>query len=153
MGEQRTLAACAQHFASFWNYCHLDNFHFFHYGDMQRDLAAAVRRIADILTIEVSDGRVGEICDAVSFSEMKKNASAFAPGAGSPHFKSDEDFFSSGKNAQWRDVLGEQEIAAYTRRINEVLTPETVAWVERNRCADPADLKRCIRRSRCRTGR
>ena len=28
-----------------------------------------------------------------------------------------------------------------------------MAWVERNRCADRADLKRCIRRSRCWTGK
>ena len=27
------------------------------------------------------------------------------------------------------------------------------AWVERNLCADPDDLKPCILRSRCRTGR
>jgi SRSO17 transposase len=37
-------------------------------------------------------------------------------------------------------------------RQQAVLGRDRWAWVERKRCADPEDLKRFIRRSRCRNG-
>ena len=52
VGEQRSLEAFIQHFLSFWNYRHLDNFHFLHYNELKRDLNGAVNRIANILGIE-----------------------------------------------------------------------------------------------------
>jgi hypothetical protein len=97
---------------------------------MKKELRAVVRRISDILSIDVSDERVDEICEAVGFDEMKKNASAFAPGSGKPLFKSDEAFFSSGKNAQWRGILGADELANYTDRISALLPPAAIKWLE-----------------------
>ena len=133
IGEQRSLEAFAQHFLSFWNYRHLGNFHFFHYSDMKKELQETVERISKILKLEVSKERVDEICDAVGFDQMKKNASAFAPASGKPLFKSDEGFFSSGKNEQWRGVLGADEIANYTSRINGLLPRLAVEWLENDK--------------------
>jgi hypothetical protein len=130
LGEQRSLEAFTQHFESYWKYRHLENFHFFHFADMKRDLPASVRRISDILEIRVSEERLDEICDAASFAEMKRKASSYAPASGKSFFKSDEAFFSSGRNAQWRDVLGAREIGRYNVRINELLSPDDVEWVE-----------------------
>ena len=130
VGEQRSLEAFIQHFESFWNYQYLENFHFFHYNDMKRDVPAAVGRMANILQIAVTEETVREICEAVDFAEMKKNAGAFAPASGKPLFKSDEAFFSSGENRQWRGVLSADEIATYTHRINELIPSAAVKWLE-----------------------
>lgn len=130
VGEQRSLEAFVQHFLSFWTYRHLGNLHFFHYSDMKNNLSLAVRRISSILKIEASTERIDEICEAVGFDQMKKKASAFAPASGKPLFKSDEAFFSSGKNEQWLGVLGDAEIANYTNRINELLPQPAVKWLE-----------------------
>jgi len=130
LGEQRSLAAFTQHFLSFWNYRHLGNFHFFHYSDMKKDLHAAVGRISEVLGIDASKDRIDDICTAVGFDEMKKNAGAFAPASGKPVLKSDEAFFSSGKNEQWRGLLATDEIAAYNRRMNELLPRLAVKWLE-----------------------
>ena len=97
---------------------------------MKRDLGAAVRQIAEILNIDISKNRISEICNAVNFTEMKRNASTFAPASGKSIFKSDEAFFSSGKNEQWRGVLKTEEIEHYTTRINELLPPDAVSWLE-----------------------
>lgn len=97
---------------------------------MQHDLGAIVTRIADTLAIDVTAHRVAEICKAVSFDEMKKNASAFAPGAGKPLFKSDEAFFSRGKNAQWHGVLEPTALALYARRMKALLPEDAIAWLE-----------------------
>ena len=130
LGEQRSLEALVQHFLSFRDFRQLPNFHFFHFSDMKRDLGAAVRQIAEILNIDISKNRISEICSAVSFTEMKKNASTFAPASGKSIFKSDEAFFSSGKNEQWRGVLKTEDIERYTTRINELLPPDAVSWLE-----------------------
>ena len=117
-------------FQSFWQYRQLDNFYFFHYADLKRDLRANVRRIADILHIEISEKRVEEICEAASFAEMKKNASSFIPASGKGHFRSDELFFRSGKNEQWQDVLLADDIERYEVRIRELLPAAEIEWVE-----------------------
>jgi aryl sulfotransferase len=130
VGEQRCLEAYTQHFNSFWSYRHLNNFHFFHYADMQRNLSANVRRISSILKIDVSEDEIGEVCNAVSFAEMKKNAGVFAPGSGKPVFKSDEAFFNSGRNEQWREILNVGDIQSYKNRINDLLSPGEIQWVE-----------------------
>jgi aryl sulfotransferase len=130
LGEQHSLEAFIQHFKSFWNYRHLENFHFFHYGVMKRDIRSGVQRIAGILNINLSDNRKNEICESVSFSEMKKKASSFAPASGKPIFKSDEAFFSSGKNDQWRGVLESDELECYVNRISELLPTDAIDWLE-----------------------
>ena len=114
-GEQRSLAALVQHFLSFWAYRHLPNIHFFHFSQMKQDLGAVVRQIAGVLNIEISENRTNEVCKAVSFKAMKKNASSFTPAAGKSHFKSDEAFFRSGSNEQWRGVLDREAIEGYER--------------------------------------
>ena len=126
-GEQRSLETFVYHFQSFWQFRHLPNFHFFHYADMKKDLSAAIQRIADILQIQISTKRLEELCQAASFAEMKKNASSFVSGA---TFKNEESFFSSGKNKQWEDVLTPEDIQDYNRRINQLLSPAEVVWLE-----------------------
>lgn len=131
VGDQRSLEAFTRHYLSFWKFRHLENFHFFHYSDMKRDLDAAIRQIAAILNIAITDSRVEEISKAVSFKEMKKKASAFTPFAGKPFFRNDEAFFSSGSDAQWRGVLGAEELERYERRMRQLLIPEVLEWLER----------------------
>lgn len=130
LGEQRSLEAFVQHFSSFWNHRHLENFHLFHYGDMKRDILSTVQHLADILDIDLSNNCGDEICESVSFAEMKKKASAFAPASGKPIFKSDEAFFSSGKNDQWRGILERDDLEHYTNRISDLLPPDAVDWLE-----------------------
>lgn len=130
LGEQRSLENFVHHFYTYSRFRHLQNFHFLHYADMKRDLPAVVRRIAEILKRRVSDQRLGEVCQSVSFTEMKKSAGSYAPASGKAFFKSDDAFFSSGRNAQWRDVLDSSDLGRYEERINELMSPADVAWVE-----------------------
>ena len=130
-GQHRSLEAFVHHFQSFWQFRHLPNFHFFHYLDMKKDLSAAIQRIADILQIPISAKRLEELYQAASFAEMKKSASSFVPKiSGAAVFKNEESFFSSGKNKQWANVLTPEDIQHYNRRINQLLSPAEVAWLE-----------------------
>ena len=130
LGEQSSLEAFAQHFLSFWIYRHLDNFHLFHYGDMNRDIGSTIQYLADLLDIGLTESRKDEICEAVSFTKMKSRASAFVPGGGQSVFKVEEAFFSSGQNDQWRGVLESDDLDLYNDRISGLLPPDAVEWLE-----------------------
>ena len=130
VGEQRSLEAFVHHFQSYWHFRHIPNFHFLHFSNMKKDLSANFQRIADILQIQISPKRLDELCEAASFAEMKKSASSFSPGSGKAIFKNDESFFSGGKNKQWGDILGPDDLELYAKRIREFLSPAEVAWVE-----------------------
>lgn len=75
-------------------------------------------------------GEQRSVCGAVSFTAMKKNASAFAPASGKTLFKSDDEFFRSGQNEQWREVLGPRELAIYESRATELLGRDILRWLE-----------------------
>lgn len=130
-GGQRSLEAFIQHFCSFRNYQHLENFHFFHYSDVKTKLDAVVCRIAEKFGMKLAQNEVARNDKAVSFDGKKKNASAFSPGTGKQPFKSDEVFFSSGKNNQWQGILNETELDNYTRRLKERLPSNEIQWLEK----------------------
>ena len=46
-------------------------------------------------------------------------------------------FLFKGTNGRWRDVLTPDELAAYAKRVAELLPPDAAAWVERGRAALP----------------
>lgn len=58
-----------------WEKRHHPNILFIFYEDLQKDLRAVVRRVADFLRIQVSDIDVERLCDHLSFSSMKSNPS------------------------------------------------------------------------------
>ncbi len=43
------------HAKTFWDFRHLPNLHFFHYSDLKADLSGQMRRIAELLNIEVDE--------------------------------------------------------------------------------------------------
>lgn len=129
-GESRTLEAYVYHYYSFHAYRHLAQFSFYHFSDMKRDLGAVVQRIAGTLGIAVTDQRVTEICQLVSFSSMKNKASTFSPGAGKSVLKSDGDFFRSGSNNQGAEILSPPDLQRYESKMAQLLSPAEIGWLE-----------------------
>jgi aryl sulfotransferase len=130
VADQRSLHDFIEHYKSFKKFEHLENFHFLHYADMKRDLKASMQGIAQNFDIRISDNSLSTLCHAASFTEMKKNASAYAPASGKSVLKSDEFFFRSGQNAQWRDALHATDLEIYDNKIRQLLPPGDVAWLE-----------------------
>jgi aryl sulfotransferase len=50
---------------------------------------------------------------------------------GSRPWKSEKGFFASGKNGQWKGKLTEEDLAAFERKMGEMLTDEQIAWLVR----------------------
>ena len=116
---------------SYWDYRDLPNIHLYHYADMKRDLSGHIQRVADTLGIAVTDAQLDEMTDAATFESMQKKGDQFAPMAGHEAWKSETGFFATGKNAQWKGKLTEEDLTAFDRRIREFLTQEQVDWLVR----------------------
>lgn len=128
--EQRSLSSFAQHYQSYDKFKHLKNFHFLHYSDLIQRRTESVSCIASILGIELTDDRFEAICESVSFDKMKGIATFFTPTLGRLKYKKDDLFFNSGKNEQWRSILEGSNVEQYNQRINELLEPEQIQWIE-----------------------
>ena len=138
-------AALLHHVASFWELRARPNVLFAHFADLKRDLAGEMRRIADFLGIHVPDSLWPAVVERCTFDAMKSRAEEigsfwnFEGGA--------QSFLFKGTNGRWREVLREDELAAYARRVAEILPPEAAAWLEHGRTGVEAGAQRGITRA------
>jgi len=121
------------HTASYWEYRHLPNFHFFHYNDMLDDHAGVVSRMAEAANFEITLEDRDRIVARTTFDHVKSKAKEM-DASGDPRavvFKGGaEGFFFRGTNGRWRDMLTEGDLELYEQAKVRVLTPECSKWLE-----------------------
>ncbi len=100
-----------RHGYSFWQHRHAPNIQMMHYSDLQADLEASMRQIADFLGIEVPEDKWPMLINAAGFDSMKANADRVAPDTNFKMWKDNARFFNKGRSGQWRDVLSERSLA------------------------------------------
>jgi hypothetical protein len=123
-----TLASLLQHLSTFWERRAEDNIALFHYADLLADLPGQVRRLADVLAIDVTDERVAEIAAAATFDRMKQNAVALAPEVDVRLWVDTQAFFHKGTSGQWRHLLDDPGLERYQERVAELVPPDLAAW-------------------------
>jgi aryl sulfotransferase len=122
-----------RHTQSWWNYRHLDNLLFVHYGDLLTDLTGEIERIADFLDITASVATIASVTERVSLTAMRREAEARG---GATIFKGGAvTFFYKGANGRWKDVLSAAELDLYHAAVARELTPNCAAWLEAGRQA------------------
>jgi hypothetical protein len=101
-----------------------------HYADMTRDLADAMQKVA--LHIGVSHPRdvMDTLVEAARFNSMKKNADRFALAQGKGVWRNDAGFFDSATSNKWDGILTDEDLAAYDKAIDALLSPEQRHWLE-----------------------
>ncbi len=124
------------HVQTWWNYRHLPNILFVHYNDLLRDLSGEIRRIAEYLSIEVSDEMIASIAEAVRFDSMKANAEKIVPGAEFSWTGGAQTFIHKGTNGRWREVLTEDDLKLYDAAVARELTPDCAEWLEHGRLSE-----------------
>jgi hypothetical protein len=100
-----------RHGESFWAHRDEANIMMVHYGDLEDDLAAGMRRIAAALHIEVADDTWPDLVAAASFESMKKNADRTAPDTNFKMWKDNSQFFNKGTSDQWQGLLSAESLA------------------------------------------
>ncbi|MFI5315396.1 MAG: sulfotransferase domain-containing protein [Myxococcota bacterium] len=123
-----------EHLASFWRLRSDPRVYLLHYNDLKADLAGEMRRLAGWLGISVPEAKWPAAVERCTFEAMRERGAeigpfeiAFEGGA--------KGFIFKGTNGRWRDVLTPEEIAAYQKRVSELLPPDAAAWAERGRSA------------------
>lgn len=123
-----------EHVASFWPHYDEPNVLFVHYNDMQADLDAEMRRVAEFLGIEIDERRWPAQVASCTFESMKRRSAEIADFES--HFVGGaEAFLFKGTNGRWRDVLTDAELDRFDRRARELLPPEAYAWTTLGRGA------------------
>jgi aryl sulfotransferase len=137
-----TLAEILHHMQTFWDHRADANVALFHYSDLLADLPGQLRRLAEVLDVEVSDGRLRDFAAAATFQRMKQRADRLAPEADLGIWFSNNDFFHRGHDGQWRELLDTEAQRRYRLRVGQLVSPELAAWAHGGWSAVPASSPR-----------
>ena len=115
--------------ASWWPLRREPNVLLVHYNDLKADLDGEMRRIAAFLDVTVPETLWKSVVERCTFESMRARGDEIGPfefvfegGA--------QSFLYKGTNGRWRDVLTEDEIARYHRRVSELLPADAAQWLE-----------------------
>ena len=122
------LAGVLHHLATFWDRRDEPNVHLFHYADLQADLPGQLRRLSDVLRVDVPEERWEVLVPAATFTEMKARADVLAPDTVHNVWKSNSQFFDQGRSGRWREWIGDADLTRYDARVAELAPPDLASW-------------------------
>ena len=122
-----SLPGLMWHFSDAWARRHEPNVMLVHYDNLSADLAGQMRQIANRLGVDVPEQAWPALVQAATFTAMKSSADQFVPTAGI--FKSNAAFFRRGTSGAGREVLSDEEIAAYQARVAQLAPPDMLSWL------------------------
>lgn len=99
-----------------------------HYDDLSADLDGEMRRLADRLGVHVDDARWPELVRAATFEDMRDRAEQLVPNAGGI-LKDSSAFFRQGTSGAGRELLSDEQLAAYRARTAELAPPDLLGWL------------------------
>lgn len=114
---------------SWWAIRELPNLLLVHFSDLKRDMPGQMRRIARFLDIPIDESRWASILEYCSFEWMKANAVKSVPLGGAFWDAGAEVFINKGVNGRWRDVLNDEQSAAYEALSEVELGKECARWL------------------------
>lgn len=114
------LAFVVHHLRTAWDMDSDVNVGMFHYSDMSTDLIAQMRRLADMLRIDIDDEEISDLAVSATFESMKANAESRAPEASQDIWVDSTAFFRSGGSGDWRALASEEDIEHYRRRVADL---------------------------------
>jgi aryl sulfotransferase len=129
------LQGLVHHLKTFWDHRDRSNVVLLHYADLQADLVGQMSYLAERLGIERSRDRLAELAPYASFDTMKESAERTAPNGDQTFWKSTTDFFRNGTSGQWRDVMSEDELPRYEKRLHELADSDFARWLEQGSLA------------------
>jgi aryl sulfotransferase len=124
-----SLVDTVHHVGSFWHRRDEPNIIALHYSDLQRDLSGEMARVATGLGLERSAERIAELAPYATFDAMREHADRVAPNSDQGFWKSTTDFFHKGTSGQWREMMRDDELPRYEKRIAALTTPDFAHWL------------------------
>lgn len=122
------LVDVLHHVETFWERRHHPQVHLFHYSDLLANLPGQLHRLAGVLSIDVTGKRIEQVAAGATFERMKERADELVPAADRNIWRSNSDFFHRGHDGQWRELLGDEDLRRYQRRVAQLATPDVAGW-------------------------
>ena len=114
---------------SWWKIRELPNLMLLHFSDLKADMPGQIRRIAEFLDIPIDESQWNAIVEHCSFDYMKAHATKSVPLGGAFWEGGAQTFLHQGKNGRWRDLLTDDECAAYEDRAEAELGADCARWL------------------------
>jgi aryl sulfotransferase len=98
------------------------------YADLSADLDGEMRRLAEQLSITVREAGWPDLVQAATFEEMRGQAEWVVPNQGGI-LKEPAAFFRCGRSGAGRELLTDDEMAAYEDRVTDLAPSDMLAWL------------------------
>jgi aryl sulfotransferase len=128
--QMDSLVGVLHHLSDAWARREQPNVVLVHYADLQADLEGEMRRLAGRLAIDVPEERWPRLVDAATFTSMRSRSAELTPNSGGI-LKDEKAFFRSGRSGTGREVLSDDELAAYERRVADLVSSDLSEWLHR----------------------
>ena len=128
-----TLAGVLDHLRTGWERRRLPNVALFHYTNLSADLVSEMRRVADVLEIDVDGHDLEALAAHAHIDQMRAQAEEFAPGATFRHWKDTAAFFRSGNVGDWKTTFTTEAKARYDARLAGYTDSGFINWAHTGR--------------------
>ena len=128
-GVVASLEHVLHHLDTGWQRRHEANVAMFHYGDYRTDLVGEMERLAAVLGITTSRGRLEALAAAASLERMRADAERVVPDSGHRIWKDPAAFFRAGGHGEWAERLAPEDAEHYAARVAELVDAELGSWV------------------------
>lgn len=115
------------HLSDAWARRNEPNVLLMHYDNLSADLEGQMRWLAGQLGIAVPEKAWPALVQAATFDSMRGSADTLVPTAGI--FKSNAAFFRQGTSGAGREILTDEETAAYHARAVQLAPPDMLTWL------------------------
>jgi hypothetical protein len=126
-----SLPGVLWHVSDAWARRHEPNVVLVHYDDLLADLEAQMRRLAEVLAIDVPASRWPALVHAARFEQMRARADLLAPDAGGV-LKDRAAFFRRGTSGAGRALLSPAELDRYAARAAQLAPADVLSWLHRD---------------------
>jgi hypothetical protein len=82
-----------------------------------------------VLGIDLPAGRIQELAAAAAFDKVRERADELAPGVDSGIWRDNRAFFHSGTSAQWKALLGQDDLTRFQKRLAELASTDLIEWL------------------------
>jgi aryl sulfotransferase len=125
--------------STYWGERKRPNVLLVHYDDLQKDLAAEMRRISDFLEIQTPDSLMPKLAEAAGFAFMKTHGDALFPRLKMAFDRGADRFINRGRSGGWRAYMRPEDAVRYGAIARQRASPALAAWLEggRNAAGEP----------------
>jgi len=130
LDEMDSMPGVMWHLSDAWARRHEPNVVLVHYDDLISDLDGQMRRLAVLLGIDVAAEAWPDLVDAATFARMRSRADALAPNHAGI-LKDTAAFFRRGSSGSGRELVADDELAHYRKRVEQMAPKDLVDWLHR----------------------